>query len=130
MTTRHSKQRDKILENLCSRCDHPTAEELYADLKVNMPNLSLGTLYRNLALLAENGTVQKFHCGSSDRFDGNVHRHYHLLCDRCGRLIDLEHEPVPDLDDDFRQNFEGRIRTHHITFYGLCPQCQAAETEK
>ncbi len=130
MTTRHSRQRDRILENLRSRYDHPTAEELYTDLRESMPNLSLGTLYRNLALLSENGTIQKFHCGGCDRFDGDISRHYHLLCDRCGRLIDLVHDPIPNLEEEFGQCFAGEIRTHNITFFGLCPQCKAAETEK
>ena len=67
--TKHSKQRDAIISELCQRYDHPTAEELYLALKMKMPNLSLGTVYRNLNMLSEDGTIQKISVGRADHAD-------------------------------------------------------------
>ncbi len=120
---KYSRQRETILNNLCSRIDHPTADELYLDLKGELPNLSLGTLYRNLALLSENGTILKFHCGTSDRFDGNNSLHYHLICESCNRLYDIDHSPLSDLNSIFNKDYKGEIKSHLLVFYGLCEKC-------
>ena len=123
MSMKYSRQREMILNNLCSRTDHPTADELYLDLKEALPSLSLGTLYRNLALLSDNGTILKFHCGNADRFDGNNCLHYHLICESCNRLFDIEHSPLSELDSMFSKNFKGKINSHLLVFYGLCEKC-------
>ena len=120
---KYSRQRENILNNLCSRTDHPTADELYHDLKEEMPNLSLGTLYRNLSLLTDNGTILKFHCGSSDRFDGNNNLHYHLICESCNRLYDIDHTPLSELNSLFNKDYKGEIKSHLLVFYGLCEKC-------
>lgn len=120
---KYSHQRNAILENLCSRTDHPTADELFFDLRSEMPNLSLGTLYRNLALLQENGTIQKFHCGNADRFDGNNSLHYHLICKECNRLYDLKHEPLTEINSAFESQYGGKIDSHLLIFYGTCENC-------
>ncbi len=127
MPPKYSRQREAILHNLQSRFDHPTADELYIDLKEELPNLSLGTLYRNLAMLSDNGTILKFHCGSSDRFDGHNHLHYHLICDSCGRLYDLSHSPLKQLDEAFAKGYGGEIRSHLLVFYGVCENCKSRE---
>ena len=123
MATKYSRQREMILNNLCSRTDHPTADELYIDLKEELPNLSLGTLYRNLAMLSENGTILKFHCGTADRFDGNNNLHYHLICEKCNRLYDLDHSPLTELDTMFATGYKGKINSHLLVFYGICENC-------
>ena len=120
---KYSRQRESILNNLYSRTDHPTADELYIDLKDELPNLSLGTLYRNLALLTDNGTILKFHCGNADRFDGNNNLHYHLICENCNRLYDIEHSPLTDLNSIFNTDYKGKIKSHLLVFYGLCEKC-------
>ena len=70
-TVKHSKQREAILSELRSRKDHPTAEDLYFTLKAEMPNLSLGTVYRNLNMLASDGVILKISFEGADRYDGN-----------------------------------------------------------
>ena len=127
MQTKYSRQREMILNNLCSRTDHPTADELYFDLKEELPSLSLGTLYRNLAMLSDNGTILKFHCGGADRFDGNNALHYHLICEKCGRLYDLDHEPLNELNEMFEAEYGGEIHSHLLIFYGICENCKATE---
>lgn len=123
MSTKHSRQRDAILENLRGRYDHPVADELYRDLKQDIPSLSLGTLYRNLALLSSEGIILKLSCGSADRFDGNPNPHYHLVCESCGGVFDLPLEPMPELDVAAESSFDGRVHSHSLTFYGLCSSC-------
>ena len=88
---RYSKQRELILLNLQSRSDHPTAEMIYQDLKSQHPNLSLGTVYRNLNQLCENHQILKLDIGGPMvRYDGNIQPHIHFICDQCGKIYDIE----------------------------------------
>ena len=78
---KRSKQRESIKKFLISRYDHPTAETVYMNIKEEFPNISLGTVYRNLSLLADIGEIQKLSTGiGPDRFDGNPKPHYHFIC--------------------------------------------------
>ena len=86
---RHSKQRDAILENLCSRYDHPTAEDLYFSLKPDIPALSLATVYRNLSQLETDGKIIRIGSGGTARYDGNISPHYHLSCLKCSGVVDI-----------------------------------------
>ena len=87
---KHSKQRDAIKNFLADRYDHPTAETVYLNIKKEFPNISLGTVYRNLSLLAEIGEIQKLSTGIGPaRFDGNTAPHYHFICNCCGNVLDL-----------------------------------------
>ena len=81
---RFSKQREAILGNLRSRYDHPTAEMVYMDLKQSFPNLSLGTVYRNLAVLYEAGVILKVGASldGKERYDGHIQPHAHFFCER------------------------------------------------
>ena len=77
---KRSKQRESIKKFLISRYDHPTAETVYMNIKEEFPNISLGTVYRNLSLLADIGEIQKLSTGiGPDRFDGNPKPHYHFM---------------------------------------------------
>lgn len=121
---KHSRQRDAIIANLRSRYDHPTAEQLYSDLKPDFPKLSLGTVYRNLALLERMGEVIKISAsGDCDRFDGNVGAHYHFTCERCGRVDDV---PIPvdfKLDTVAKEATGAQIKRHSTIFFGICEKC-------
>ena len=78
---KHSRQRESIRNFLMQRCDHPTAETVYLGIKEDFPNISLGTVYRNLSLLAELGEILKISVGNGpDRFDANLKPHYHFFC--------------------------------------------------
>lgn len=126
-TTKHSKQRDAIYTFLMSRKDHPTAETVYANVIKEFPNISLGTVYRNLSFLVENGMAIKVPCSDgSVHFDGNVNPHYHFQCTECGAVIDLDF----DGSEESRQfctaaasNFDGQIEGNVTFFYGKCPSC-------
>lgn len=120
---KHSKQRDAILNELCSRYDHPTAEEVYFSLKPHMPNLSLGTVYRNLSVLANDGTIQKFSVGGADHFDGNANNHYHMVCTSCNRLYDVDMPLIEGIEEKADNYVDGEIQAHRITFVGVCKNC-------
>ncbi len=121
---KHSKQPDAIIGMLRSRYDHPTAEQLYSDLKADFPKLSLGTVYRNLALLESMGELIKISAsGDCDRYDGNVGEHYHFTCECCGRVDDV---PIPvdfQLDIVAKEATGAQINRHSTIFYGICQKC-------
>jgi Fur family peroxide stress response transcriptional regulator len=108
-----------------NRYDHPTAENVYTSIKDEFPNISLGTVYRNLSLLSELGEIQKITVnGGADRFDGNPAPHYHFFCRKCGCVMDLPLSVREDLNILAAENFPGIIESHTILFTGVCPDCK------
>ena len=88
---RNSATRNSIYKYLCGTKEHPSAEMIYNDLKGDLPNLSLGTVYRNLKQLEEIGRVIKVTTvDNHERYDANCEDHVHLVCERCGRVIDMD----------------------------------------
>ena len=93
-----SKQREMILNQVMNFPVHPTADQVYTALKADNPNLSLGTVYRNLNLLSEMGMLMKIRIADgSDRFDGRTDKHYHMVCDKCSRVFDVELDELDTL---------------------------------
>ncbi len=120
---RKSRQRDAILCNLQNRCDHPTAMELYLAVRAEIPNLSLGTMYRNLNTLCESGQILRLSDGGEEHYDATAHSHAHLKCKCCGRFYDL-----PDLDDALEHlpqtsAYAGEIHGCNLIFFGVCTNC-------
>ncbi len=118
---RKSKQRDAIIDELCSRCDHPTAMDLFLSVREQIPNLSLGTLYRNLSQLEENGQVMRIPDGATDRFDGNVNPHAHFKCMNCGNVYDLM-----SFNNDsiaFSDEIIGNVVNYSLMAFGSCKHC-------
>src|SRR5258708_36702542 len=90
MLSRKSRQREVVLAVVRSTMDHPTADWVYRQARRTLPRIGLGTVYRNLKTLAEEGFIGEIHTGGhSARFDGNTGRHYHIRCLGCGRVHDL-----------------------------------------
>ena len=122
---KHSKQRDAIRTFLYSRKDHPTAEVVYDNLRIDFPHISLGTVYRNLSLLVELGEAIKFPgLDGYDHFDANPNPHYHFICNECHCVIDLDFPNIDSLNSDANKNFEGLITGHSAYFYGSCKNCK------
>ncbi|MCI7062458.1 MAG: transcriptional repressor [Lachnospiraceae bacterium] len=125
---RYSKQREAIRTYLLSTKSHPTAEAVYNNIKNVYPHISLGTVYRNLNLLVEQGDALRLDCGDGvDHFDGDTRTHYHFACKKCGCVMDLEMDPIDHIDhiDQIAgAGFEGEIQGHNVLFYGLCPECR------
>ena len=121
---KYSKQRESIKNFLVTRYDHPTAETVYLNIRREFPNISLGTVYRNLNLLAEIGEIQKLSPGiGPDRFDGNPAPHYHFICRHCGCVMDLTVSGLDHINILAGQDFDGEIEGHITYFYGACPSC-------
>ena len=127
MNMKYSRQRAAILSFLQSRRDHPTAETVYTRMKEAFPNISLGTVYRNLNQLAEAGMIAKHSFGvlSIDHFDYNTSPHYHFVCKCCNAVIDLpmEHSGFASIDEAASEGFDGLIEEHRLYFCGICKNC-------
>lgn len=129
-TLKYSRQRESIKSCLMGRRDHPTADDVYLTIRQEYPNISLGTVYRNLNLLVELGEAQKLSFGyGPDRFDADLTPHYHFVCRQCGRVADLPLMPFSDLDCKAQQCCDGAIDSHLIYFYGLCKACGSSPAE-
>ena len=128
---RNTRQRQVIFEELQALTSHPTAGELYEIVRRQLPKISLGTVYRNLELLAQSGTIAKLEIsGSESRFDGNADLHYHVRCVHCGRVDDA-HQISPDLISKEIKNLEGyEILGHRLEFLGICRACQGDNRSK
>ena len=125
---KYSRQRESIKNFLMSRYDHPTAETVYQNLREQFPNISLGTVYRNLALLTELGEIQTISTGAGpDRFDGNAMPHYHFICRQCGAVVDLKMQSLQHINLLAQHEFSGEIEDHSVFFYGRCEECVKGE---
>ena len=129
---RFSRNRQDILDCLRATDTHPTAEWIFVRLKPTHPSLSLATVYRNLAQLKEEGLVLSMGVvQGKERFDAAVRPHTHVLCVRCGRLIDVSDVSVPP---DVLASVTGAtgfdLSAHGVQFSGLCPDCQSKPKEE
>ncbi len=124
---KYSRQREAILAYLHSTKEHPTAEMVYTSIKQENPKLSLGTVYRNLNILAVSGEIQRLSCGDgTDHFDATTTPHSHFVCKGCGRVMDLDMPWISLMNDKFLseiKDFDGEIYSHQVFFYGLCKKC-------
>jgi len=124
VVNKYSRQREAIREYLMQTKEHPTADMIYMKIRSIYPNISLGTVYRNLNLLAEKGEIIKINCqDGSERYDANIKPHYHFICNRCRRVHDLEMESIDHINKIAGADFKGKIEGHVTFFYGKCPEC-------
>ena len=123
-TLKHSRQRESIKLFLQTRHDHPTADVVYQCIRKDFPNISLGTVYRNLNLLVELGEVRKLAFGDGrDHFDWDVSLHYHFVCKSCGAVIDLPMVPFAQAEALTGACDVGEITGHMVYFQGICREC-------
>ena len=124
-TLRFSRQRERIYEYLISAKEHPSAEMIHSDLREEAPDLSLGTVYRNLTLLADIGEIARLRVGDGvDHFDADTSPHYHFICQECDCVIDLEMDSIEGIVNTAASNFGGEVMGHVTYFYGKCPNCR------
>ncbi len=123
-TLKYSRQRESIKEFLITRKDHPTADVVYENMKKIYPNISLGTVYRNLSLLSDIGEIQKLSSfGGADHFDGCVTPHCHFMCQKCGQILDLDMDDMSDLVTKASEKFSEKITGYDLRFFGICEKC-------
>ena len=118
---RYSHQRQLILNNVKGRCDHPTADMIYESCREIEPTVSLGTVYRNLKLLSDEGLIDTLETTDKKiHYDGNINTHLHFICKKCGKIIDLFVNPtVPSELNDLGVSVTGS----KCVYYGLCSTC-------
>jgi len=122
--TRMTRQRKVILEELLKQNDHPSADEIYQMVRRRIPRISLGTVYRNLEVLASMGKIQKLELsGALKRYDWNTNKHYHIRCVCCDRVDDAPIAPLNQLENDLYEATVFEIIGHNLEFTGLCPEC-------
>lgn len=126
---RVTKQRQVILETMRELGGHPTADELYMEVKKKLPDISLGTVYRNLDILSSAGLIKKLEPEQHQmRFDCNVDDHYHLTCVECGRIEDIDipisDDPMEILNKTVGNLSKYGIFGHRLEFFGLCSECR------
>jgi Fe2+ or Zn2+ uptake regulation protein len=104
---------------------HPGADWIYEQVKKEIPQISLGTVYRNLRLLSQTGHIRELETpGNLSRFDGEVHNHYHFKCEKCGRFFDLDLALDKQMEACVAQKTGFRVKRHYLEFIGLCLDCQ------
>ena len=126
ITLKYSRQRESIKHFLESTNGHPTADAVYMHVKKDFPNISLGTVYRNLNLLVDIGEATKVTTpDGGDRFDGRMEPHNHFLCKSCGRLLDLDFNmiTIDEVNKLMGEDFDGVITSSSTLFYGECGDC-------
>ncbi len=122
-TTKHSKQRDALIEVLQSTDTHPTAEWVYEKMREKFPNVSLATVYRNLKHMIEIGIARELYTDNSSRFDANMAEHYHFVCKKCQKIIDI----FPDAENEEILKIKSKgfeIDRYDFSIYGVCAQCK------
>lgn len=121
---RLTSQRQVILEELRKVKSHPTANDICDMVRKRLPRIGLGTVYRNLDLLAGRGIIKKLEVGGEQkRFDGDISQHYHIRCVECGCVEDIAVERQADLDKNAAACCDYKVLDHHVQFNGICGKC-------
>lgn len=129
---RKTAQKNLIYEIIQSSCDHPTAESIYMKARVHMPNISLGTVYRNLNDLVEMGKITRLSIpGEGDHYDHKMRKpHGHFYCQICKCFMDIEEIDVEPIIASVEQKNQVKIYANQISFSGVCPTCQIMGKEE
>lgn len=123
----YSRQREEVREQLKFHYDHPTADVIYSELREKDPTISLATVYRNLKLLARNGTIRRLtFVSGADHFEPNINPHYHFVCEACGKVIDVPMQVAETLDETASKYISGTVTGHDLVFRGICDECRIA----
>ncbi len=118
---RYSRQRELVREIIKGRCDHPTADMIYSSCREVDQNISLGTVYRNLKLLADEGDILTIETEDKRlHYDGDITRHSHFICQNCGKIIDLFR---PAKTPKELEQLGLMVREEKCVYYGLCAEC-------
>lgn len=123
---RYSEKRDAIWRALCATVEHPSAEQIYETVRKQYPEISLGTVYRNLTQFREWGQVKSVGVvNGQERFDANVLPHPHFICHRCGAVIDLHQIPKESISAELvMQRYPVSVEYQELVFHGICHTCQ------
>ena len=125
-TSKHFRKRDAILNCVRATTTHPSAEWVYENVRTQMPDISLATVYRNLSLFKEQGLITSLGTVNGvERFDGNTEPHVHFICTQCGGVQDLPEISVPEeLNSAVARSSGGRVDNCQLSFTGICGECR------
>lgn len=123
-----------ILDEVRKGFNHPTADEIYVGVKKSLPRISMGTVYRNLDILASYGLIARLEPSHPQmRFDSNIKGHYHLTCARCGKIDDMTFESAEESFDSLQAALGNLTKYgifgHQLDFFGLCDECLEKERQ-
>ena len=121
---RDTKQRQLVLDAVRERHDHPTADDIYLTVREKDSRISRGTVYRNLSLLSDEDEIAHIKVPGADRYDLRTDHHYHMICIKCSKVIDV---PIPynsEIDDVVGSETGYSVKHHSLIFEGICPECQ------
>ncbi len=128
---RLSKQREAILRVLRSTTSHPAADWVYEQVRKKLPRISLGTVYRNLRLLTQEGVISELDfAGTPGRFDANTQPHSHFTCEQCGRIFDVAEPVHKEIDERIARKTGFEVLNHQLEFSGFCKDCQAEISQR
>lgn len=121
---RETKQRRIVLETVRNHTDHPTANTIYEEVHAIDGKISQGTVYRNLNCLSENGEILHIKVPGADRYDLRTDLHYHIICLKCGKVIDIPFNYLSDPDEKVADATGYTVFRHRAVFEGICPECK------
>lgn len=122
---KYSKQRQLILDIINKSELHPTAEMIYEEARIIIPNISLGTIYRNLESLEKNDLIKHIiMSNNSDRYDKNVKDHYHFYCEECHKIYDIFSASLININELLSNETGHKINSNTLVFSGICKYCQ------
>ena len=129
--TRVTKQKKVIVKILQETTSHPTADWIYEEARKVLPDISLGTVYRNLRVLTEAGVIRELNYGSTySRYDGNASNHYHFVCLHCNQVLDIPVPVISDLEARVEDVTGHQVDYHRTELYGICRECLERDGHK
>ena len=122
---KHTNQRVEILNFLRDNTNHPTVEDVFEGVRKKLTRISKATVYQNLKFLSEKGLIQEVNVKGVSRFEPNLKPHHHIICRRCGKIIDFESKELTDYSLKIVKKLkEFDIDTTNTNFYGICKKCK------
>jgi Fur family peroxide stress response transcriptional regulator len=127
MSRRYTRQLAVVWDAVKNETSHPTADQIYDKVRVELPSISLGTVYRNLQKLVSDGKLQVINIDRIQHFDPLLERHQHFICERCDRVYDIFLEQKDELSAFVLPDRGFTVTSHQLSLYGTCKECQAEE---
>lgn len=131
MERRNTIQKSLVLQAVFELKRHLTADEVYEFVRESYPSIGKGTVYRNLAILSEEGAIRRVEIPDGpDRFDFTLKKHYHMRCIRCGNVADVDLDEIPELEAKLHDSHGMKLLEYDILFKGICAECAARSAEE
>ena len=125
---KYSRKREAILKTIQSTTCHPSADWVYNQLRSQFPDLSLATVYRNIAMFKDEGTIVSVGViDGEERYDGDITHHPHFICQQCGAVVDIDFDDDLQMNQAVEEQYGCQVHRYNLVFHGICSQCLAGE---